>query len=68
MNLLAEFLASASYDRPLELLSYHELGINKYRQLDMEYALAGTAMPEREYMMKHAEKLQQKGVNANVQK
>jgi pyruvate formate lyase activating enzyme len=59
-------LAAALHLPEVDLLPYHEAGVNKYERLDMDYALPGTRPPGAEQIEVVAEMLRGFGLEVRV--
>jgi pyruvate formate lyase activating enzyme len=69
MNKTIEFLKSFQSYRNfhgIDLLPYHKLGINKYRQLDMEYAITGDLSLNDEELDEIAKHFKDSGFQADI--
>ncbi len=66
MAAIGRFAVSLPHLAGLEILPYHQAGIEKYHRLEKEYALEGMAPPSKEKVASIAEVLRSYRLNINV--
>ena len=65
INEAIKFLSNINVNQ-VNLLTYHKMGMDKYRRLKMEYKLSGMEKPSEERMAEIAEKFTQKGLKVKI--
>ncbi|HUX06038.1 MAG TPA: glycyl-radical enzyme activating protein [Acidobacteriota bacterium] len=61
-----EFITTLPGIRKIQLLPYHEAGVEKYRLLNREFKMPPTRPPERDHMEEIAEKLRRYGLEVTA--